>query len=130
MDNFVFFMDERNRLKISLFKIEMIFIFIVSFIILLVQVFLVFIPSFKKMTAQKNRLYQLSFDVSHQLRKPLANVLGALTLIDDDMLTMSERNLINIIRSESLKIDNIIRKQSIIIEQEETMNFRECENKP
>lgn len=118
MDNFVFFLDTRNKQKITFFETKMILIFCSSFVILLTQIFFVFIPGFKKIAAQKTRLYIMSFRVSHLLRKPVANVLGALSIIDDSNFSASNRNIVNIIKNEAIEIDHIIREQSINIEEE------------
>jgi signal transduction histidine kinase len=119
MDKFVFFLDVRNKQKIAFFATKMILIFIFSFVILLTQIFFVFIPGYKKIEAQKTRLYDISFEVSHLLRKPVANVLGALNLIDDAELAEPDRRVVDIIRNETSQIDHIIREQSLNLEEEQ-----------
>jgi signal transduction histidine kinase len=63
-----------------------------------------------------NELRQFSFTVSHNLRGPVASLIGLVNLIDSENLHGSEQQIFTHIKSTLAQLDNIIRDLSKIID--------------
>jgi signal transduction histidine kinase len=63
-----------------------------------------------------NELRQFSFTVSHNLRGPVASLIGLVNLIDGENLHGSEQQIFTHIKSTLAQLDNIIRDLSKIID--------------
>jgi len=69
---------------------------------------------------QKEKLLQYAFFNSHKVRAPLANILGAVSIIEESFedLDLDERDLmLNIIKKESERLDSEVRSVQDIIHQ-------------
>jgi signal transduction histidine kinase len=63
----------------------------------------------EKVTKQIKTLGEIAWFQSHELRKPLANILGILPLIEPDSSHPENEKLINYLFQETKNLDNLIK---------------------
>lgn len=73
-----------------------------------------------------NELRQFSYTVSHNLRSPVARILGIIYLLKNETSETEKDNLLNLLQQSALDLDELIRDLSKIIDiREEVYRIRE-----
>lgn len=110
MDRFVFASSDKMESKVNQFQwIEMI-IAIFSFVLILVELIVVFIPALRFISNQNEKLKITSFYYSHIFRRPVANILALLQLtIKEGGLTERQEKNLQLIEKEGKELDEIIK---------------------
>ena len=79
-------------------------------LILVIEVFLIFIPMIKRIRQHDDKMTMLAFNQSHIIRHPLTNIMGLLRLVDKSKMDNKQLNLIKLSESEAQKLDNVLRE--------------------
>ncbi len=74
--------DAREKLT-SLMHLE-ILLATVSILVLMVEIFFVFRPFYRKIIAQNEQLREIAYIQSHEVRRPVCSILGLMQLIQDE----------------------------------------------
>jgi len=78
-----------------------------------------------ELTNRNNEMMQFNYIVSHNLRAPIANIIGLCNIISHSDVNDSERQIIlDHIRSSSVKIDEIIKDLSLILNTRTNLNAK------
>jgi len=81
---------------------------------------------------RNNDLEQFSYIVSHNLRAPIANILGITTLIKSLQLDMTGQKLIQVLETSTKKLDTVVKDLNLILqikheinEEKQSVNFEQ-----
>jgi len=81
----------------------------------------------KEMSQRNVELEQFSYIISHNLRSPVANIIGASTLLCDIELPVDDRMyLLEAVHQSAIGLDNIIRDMNRIIELKDGIYVKEA----
>lgn len=79
----------------------------------------------QELTNRNNEMMQFNYIVSHNLRAPIANIIGLSNIIGNENITFEEQEqIIQHIRSSSLKIDEIIKDLSLVLNTRTNLNAK------
>ncbi len=56
----------------------------ITILVLMIEIFFVFRPFYRKITAQNEQLRQIAYIQSHEVRRPVCSILGLMQLIQDE----------------------------------------------
>jgi len=94
-------------------------------LILVVEVFLIFIPMIKRIRQHDEKMTKIAFNQSHIIRHPLTNIMGLLRLVDKSNMDKKQLNLIKLSESEAQKLDDVLRDNMRTIYPEKFTNQKE-----
>ncbi len=80
-----------------------------SLLILVIEILYIVQPSLKKVLAQNAALREIAWSQSHEVRRPVTNILGFIELIKDTEMTDEQEELFRYIRESTNDLDKIIR---------------------
>ena len=84
-------------------------LFYISFIVILVlEYYLIMKPFFKRVTTQGQRLKKIAWLHSHEIRRPSANILGLLEMIDESNFEENNSVLFKFFEQEIQALDQVI----------------------
>lgn len=63
----------------------------------------------KDLEDKSEKLKIIAFEQSHNVRAPLANILGLVNIIKSFSLSAEERNIVNMLEESSIQLDDIIK---------------------
>ncbi|MFO0357386.1 MAG: PAS domain S-box protein [Sphingobacteriaceae bacterium] len=79
----------------------------------------------KELTNRNNEMLQFNYIVSHNLRAPIANIIGLCSLISDVKGNDSEnKKMLDLIKLSTDKLDGIIKDLNIILNIKNTLNLK------
>ena len=80
-------------------------------LILLIEVFLIFIPMIKSIRQHDAKMTKIAFNQSHIIRHPLTNIIGLLRLIEKSKMDNAKQSkLIELCESEAQKLDDVLKE--------------------
>ena len=115
MDRFVMHLDQQNSKEISRFQHIELVLMLVSLTVILLEVFLIFIPAMRRINQQQLKLRKLAFEESHTMRHPLTNIMGILKIINWESLSQRDVQYMRILEKEAAKIDETIKQNAQMI---------------
>ncbi|MEO5979668.1 MAG: PAS domain S-box protein [Chryseolinea sp.] len=68
-----------------------------------------------QLVEQNNDLHQFSFIASHNLRGPVARILGLLNLLNSEDMSEQVSSILSMLKRSTVNIDNVIKDLSIIL---------------
>ncbi|MDZ4785532.1 MAG: PAS domain S-box protein [bacterium] len=78
-----------------------------------------------ELTNRNNEMMQFNYIISHNLRAPIANIIGLCNIISNENVNDDERqNIIQHIRSSSIKVDDIIKDLSLVLNTRSNLNAK------
>jgi PAS domain S-box-containing protein len=77
------------------------------------------------LTNKNNEMMQFNYIVSHNLRSPIANIIGLSNLLDNKKISNEEKNVIvQHIKDSSVKIDDIVKDLSVVLNTKSNLNTK------
>lgn len=84
MDQIVSSFETNARQKlVSLMYLELV-LATVTILVLIIEIFFVFRPFYRKITVQNEQLREIAYIQSHEVRRPVCSILGLMQLIQDE----------------------------------------------
>ncbi len=84
MDQIVSSFETNARQKlVSLMYLELV-LAAVTILVLIIEIFFVFRPFYRKITVQNEQLREIAYIQSHEVRRPVCSILGLMQLIQDE----------------------------------------------
>ncbi|HWB27801.1 MAG TPA: histidine kinase dimerization/phospho-acceptor domain-containing protein [Chitinophagaceae bacterium] len=108
LDAFISAVTGNSNAKIEKFKAEELILTAISLAIIFLEVVFIFVPAIKKIKRQSQQFKAIAFHNSHIIRQPLANIKGLLDIIDEDSVHGETREMLQLIKSEADKLDEVI----------------------
>lgn len=115
MDRFLTHLEFENSKEISRFQQIELILMIVSLTVILLEVFLIFIPAMRRINQQQHKLRRLAFEESHTMRHPLTNIMGILKIINWESLSQRDVQYMRMLEKEAAKIDETIKQNAQMI---------------
>ncbi|MDC1067970.1 type IV pili methyl-accepting chemotaxis transducer N-terminal domain-containing protein [Candidatus Kapabacteria bacterium] len=110
MDEFVYFCDNLNQKKIEEFKNLEVLLFGINFIVLILVIVFIFVPSIKEIEQSRTKLANTIFEQAHTLRHPLSNIMMSISLIDTSKMSEEDFESIKILEHEANTLNTLIQK--------------------
>lgn len=108
MDNIVEKLEVSSDAKMGELMLLEISIAILSMLILLAEVLFIVRPTLKELESQNKRLKKIAWKQSHEVRKPVANILGLTNIINKDELSRENLQTFNYLQQSAEDLDKII----------------------
>jgi len=77
-----------------------------------------------ELTNRNNEMMQFNYIVSHNLRAPIANIIGLCNIIGENISDAEKQNILSHIRASSVKIDEIIKDLSLVLNTRTNLNAK------
>jgi len=79
----------------------------------------------KELNNRYNELMQFSYIVSHNLRAPIANIIGMADIINIEIISSEEKHkIIEEIQSSTIKMDEVVKDLNLILNKRTTLNTK------
>jgi signal transduction histidine kinase len=72
----------------------------------------------KRIDAQLNQISKYAYMNAHEVRGPVARILGLMNLIKNETDPVAKEDLINKLDATSIELDTIVREMNRLLEQE------------
>lgn len=108
MDGIVLAFEEEAEASLNQLIFLEVLLAIISMIILICEVLFIMRPSFRHITRQNERLKKIAWQQSHEVRKPVANIIGLTSIIEKDKLDADNRETFEHIHNSAKELDKII----------------------
>jgi PAS domain S-box-containing protein len=77
-----------------------------------------------ELTNRNNEMMQFNYIVSHNLRAPIANIIGLCNIIGGTITDAEKQNILEHIRTSSVKIDEIVKDLSLVLNTRTNLNAK------
>lgn len=108
MDEIVLAFEQSAESKLNNFVFLEVLLALLSMCILIFEVLFVVRPSFKHIAYQNAILKKITWKHSHEVRKPVANIIGLASIIDKDNLHSENLKTVEYIQQSAEELDQII----------------------
>ena len=127
MDKIIWVLENESKEKQQNLIFLEIILAIISLIIIFAVVFFVIRPTIQIVTEQNMALGKIAFTQSHHVRRHLVNIMGAISLIKEEQipLTQEQQHLFELLEEASNNLDNTIHevvKQVNALQNQSTSN--------
>lgn len=73
----------------------------------------------ERIKLQLSKLQKYAYSNSHEVRGPLARILGLINILENESNVQTKLNIINMVKTESIELDLVIRKMNRILEDDD-----------
>ena len=110
MDKIVNTFEADARRKLTLLMRLEIILAVVSILVLMLEIFFVFRPFYRKIAAQNEQLRDIAYIQSHEVRRPVCSILGLMQLIQDEEEPAARAQYVEMLKISTEELERATRQ--------------------
>ncbi len=110
MDQIVNAFETDARQKLTFLMHMEIVLAVVSILVLMLEIFFVFRPFYRKITTQNEQLREIAYIQSHEVRRPVCSILGLMQLIQDEEEPAARAQYVEMLKISTEELERVTRQ--------------------